>query len=134
MTVSETQVVRMRYDSRKNNLSVTPVVLYIKGNIVPDGTTVEYAGNGAWSQTVDLDEGYVYLFSDKYFYFAFNNSDELAVKRLSGSRTKVAMSSEGYNVENIRLNRGTYTVSLDMNNYEFALDAPINEYQSSARR
>lgn len=131
MTVSETQVVRMRYDSRKNNLSVTPVVLYIKGNIVPDGTTVEYAGNGVWSQTVDLDEGYVYLFSDKYFYFAFNNSDELAVKRLSGSRTKVAMSSEGYNVENIRLNRGTYTVSLDMNNYEFALDAPINEYRIS---
>lgn len=131
MTVAETQVVRMRYDSRKNNLSVTPVVLYIKGNIVPDGTTVEYAGNGVWSQTVDLDEGYVYLFSDKYFYFAFNNSDELAVKRLSGSRTKVAMSSEGYNVENIRLNRGTYIVSLDMNNYEFTLDAPINEYRIS---
>ena len=84
-----------------------------------------------WSQTVDLNEGYVYLFSDKYFYFAFNNSDELAVKRLSGSRTKVAMSSEGYNVENIRLNRGTYTVSLDMNNYEFTLDAPINEYRIS---
>lgn len=129
--VTETQVVRMRYDSRKNEFSVTPLVLYVKGNIVPAGTTIEYVGNGVWSQDVDLNEGYVYLFSDKYFYFAFNNSDELAVKRLSGSRTKVAMPSEGYNVENIRLNRGTYTVSLDMNNYEFALDAPIDEYKIS---
>lgn len=129
--VTETQVVRVRYDSRNNEYSVTPLVLYVKGNIVPDGTTVEYAGNGVWRSEVDMNEGYVFLFSDKYFYFAFNNSDELAVKRLSGSRDKVAMASEGYSVENIRLNRGTYTVSLDMNNYAFSLDAPIDEYKIS---
>lgn len=129
--VTETQVVRVRYDSRNNEYSVTPLVLYVKGNIVPDGTTVEYAGNGVWRSEVDMNEGYVFLFSDKYFYFAFNNSDELAVKRLSGSRDKVAMASEGYSVENIRLNRGTYTVSLDMNNYVFSLDAPIDEYKIS---
>lgn len=129
--VTEEQVVRMRYDSKNNELTVTPIELYVKGNIVPANTKLEYVGNGKWQSEVALDEGSVYLFSDKYFYFAFNNDDMLAVKRLAGSRTRMAMPSEGFNVENIRLNRGTYTLGLDMSGYEFTIDAPIDPLKIS---
>lgn len=131
-TVTEEQVVRMRYDSKHGTLTVTPVNLFLKGNIVANGTTVAYKGNGVFEQEVDMNYGTVFLFSDKYFYFAFNNDDNLAVKRLSGSRTSVGMPSEGFGADNIRMNRGTYTMTLDMNKYEWSVNAPINEYKISA--
>ena len=131
-TVTEPSVVRMRYDSKEGKLTVLPVELYLKGNIVTTGTKVAYTGNGVFSQEVKLDDSRVFLFSDKYFYFAFNNSDDLAVKRLNGSRTAVAMPSEGFSAENIRINGGTYTVTLDMNNYSWSVSAPIDEYKISA--
>lgn len=129
--VSNEQVVRVKYNSRKNVIDVTPLELYVKGNIVPDGTKLDYEGNGIWKSEVVLEHGSVFLFSDKYFYFAFNNNDALAVKRLAGSRSAVAMPSEGYEAENIRLNRGTYVLALDMNKHEFTIDAPIDEYKIS---
>jgi len=129
--ISDEQVSRVRYDSRNNTITVTPVELYVKGNIVPDGTKLDYAGRGLWKSEVALDYGSVFLFSDKYFYFAFNNDESLAVKRRKGSRTAVAMPSEGYDAENIRLNRGTYTLALDMSRYEFAIDAPVDENKVS---
>lgn len=129
--VQDEQVVRVKYDSKKNRLDVTPVELYVKGNIVPDGTIIEYAGNGTWQSEAVLDEGDVFLFSDKYIYFAFNNDDDLAVKRLTGSRTAMAMPSEGFATENIRLNKGTYTLGLDMRNHVYTIDAPIDEYKIS---
>ena len=131
-SVTEPSVVRMRYDSKKGELTVLPVTLYLKGNIATAGTKVAYSGNGVFSQEVKLDDSSVFLFSDKYFYFAFNNTDDLAVKRLQGSRTSVAMPSEGFSTENIRINGGTYTVTLDMNNYSWDVSAPIDEYKISA--
>lgn len=130
--VSNSQVVRMRYDSRTAELTITPIELYLKGNIVPSNTKVGYIGNGVFSQEVTLDDSSVFLFSDKYFYFAFNNTDDLAVKRLSGSRTAVGMPAEGYSAENIRINGGKYTMTLDMNNYLWNVEAPIDDCKISA--
>lgn len=128
---TQEQVVRIRFDSKKQELTVVPVELYVKGNICYSNTKVEYQGDGIWKSEVKMDYGHVFLFSDKYFYFVFNNNDQLAVKRLTDNRTKVAMPGEGFAAENIRLNRGTYTVTLDMRNYEYNLDAPIDEYKIS---
>jgi hypothetical protein len=130
-TSEATQVVRVKYDASGNTLSVVPVELYVKGNVVDNGTKIDYAGNGTWKSTVDMTSGDVFLFSDKYFYFAFNNDDALAVKRLAGSRTGMAMPSEGFSTENIRINRGSYTLGLDMNNYVWTVEAPIDEYKIS---
>ena len=130
-TQATEQVVRIRINSRTMEVSVIPVTLYVKGNICNDNTTIAYKGNGVWEQQVAMDAGNVFLFSDKYFYFAFNNTDNLAVKRVNGSRTQVGMGSEGFSVGNIRLNRGTYTVTLDMRNYTFDLNAPIDENKIS---
>ena len=123
---------RIKYNADDSSLSITPVELYVKGNIVANGTKVDYAGNGVWSSEVDMNDGNVFLFSEKYFYFAFNNDDNLAVKRLNGSRTTVAMPSEGFTTNNIRLNRGTYTLTLDMRNYSWSINAPIDENRISA--
>ena len=130
--IAEEQVARVRYDSKASTLTVTPVELYLRGNIVAGGTKVAYKGDGVFEQEVDMIYGSVFLFSDKYFYFAFNNDDNLAVKRVNGSRTAVGMPSEGYAADNIRLNRGTYTIGLDMTNYVWTIDAPIDEYRISA--
>ena len=130
-SVSEEQVVRMRYDSKAGQLAVTPVELFVKGNICYANTKIAYAGNGVWESEARMENGSVYYFTDKYFYFAFNNNDQLAVRRLANDRSHVAMPSEGYSAENIMLNRGTYTVRLDMRNYEYSLSAPIDEYKVS---
>lgn len=130
-SVDEEKVVRVKFDYAATTIEVTPVELYVKGNIVPDGTRLEYAGDGVWSSEVALDKGDVFLFSDKYFYFAFNNDDNLAVKRLSGSRSAMAMPSEGFATENIRLNRGTYTLGLNMRDGFYTIDAPIDENKIS---
>ncbi len=130
--VADSQVVRLRMDVAQGLIEVTPVELFLKGNIVLNGTTVAYAGNGVFSQEVDMTAGTVTLFSDKYFYFAFNNDNDLAVQRLSGSRTSVAMPSEGFSTENIRINGGTYTITLDMTNYTWDVSAPIDNYKISA--
>ena len=129
---SSEQVVRVRFDSRHSQLGILPVTLCLKGNIVKDGTQMTYAGNGVWRSQVEMNSGDVFLFSDKFFYFALNGQDSLAIKRLTNARHSVGMPSEGYQAENIRINRGTYTLTLDMNQRTWDIDAPIREYRISA--
>lgn len=131
-TNSSEQVVRVRFDSRHSQLGILPVTLCLKGNIVKDGTQMTYAGNGVWKSQVEMNSGDVFLFSDKFFYFALNGQDSLAIKRLTNDRRSVGMPSEGYQAENIRINRGTYTLTLDMNQRTWDIDAPIREYRISA--
>lgn len=129
---SSEQVVRVRFDSRHSQLGILPVTLCLKGNIVKDGTQMTYAGNGVWRSQVEMNSGDVFLFSDKFFYFALNGQDSLAIKRLTNDRRSVGMPSEGYQAENIRINRGTYTLTLNMNQRTWDIDAPIREYRISA--
>ncbi len=132
IVVEEGGVMRVRIDTNTGEMSITPVELYLKGNIAVEGTRIGYAGGGVFSQEVVLDDSGVTQFADKYFYFAFNDDDNLAVKRLSDDRTGVGMASEGASVTNIRINGGTYTLTLDMTNYKWDVDAPIDEYKISA--
>lgn len=130
--ITQEQVVRVRLDTRADSICILPVALYLKGNIVHEGTQMQYAGHGVWRSPVEMNAGNVFLFSDKFFYFAFNNDDALSVKRLQNNRSGVGMPSEGFRTENIRINRGSYTVSLDMNAYTWDISAPVNEYRISA--
>lgn len=130
--INQEQTVRIRLDIRKDSISIQPVTLYLKGNIVQDGTQMTYLSHGVWKSQVDMNHGNVFLFSDKYFYFAFNNNDDLAVKRIKGKRSEMGMSSEGFETENIRINRGTYTITLDMNHHTWDIDAPIDDNRISA--
>ena len=51
--ITEGQVVRVRLDTRCDSISILPVTLSLKGNIVQDGTQVEYAGHGVWKSQVE---------------------------------------------------------------------------------
>lgn len=107
--------------------------LNLAGNIVPDGTTIDYAGNGVWSSTVTLDKTppSVLDYPSHQFYFLFNNDEALAVKRHSGSYS-VDMPYDSYTgLENIRMNNGTYTISLNMRDFTFGVDAPIDPMRIS---
>lgn len=130
--IGQEQVVRVRLDSRTGTTSVLPVTLTLKGNIVKEGTTLAYTGHGVWKSVVQMNEGNVFLFSDKYFYLTLNGNDSLAVKRLRGDRNAIGMPAEGFATENIRINRGTYTLTVDMNKHTWDIDAPIDECRISA--
>lgn len=70
---------------------------------------------------------------DRYIYFALNNDDRYAIKKRKTSTApySLGMSSEGFSVENIRLNPGTYTVTADMTNYAFSLSQELQPYKIS---
>ena len=42
-TIDQEQVVRVRLDAHAGKISILPVTLCLKGNIVKDGTTLQYA-------------------------------------------------------------------------------------------
>lgn len=110
----------------------TPQELYIKGNIATAGTTLPYVGDGRYSGEVTLDDSRVFLFSDKYIYFAFNNDEAQAIRRKPGTRTQLAFAAKGEQGENIRINGGTYTFTVDTQKRTWDVSAPIDEYKISA--
>ena len=131
-TVETEQVVRIRVQTKRKTISITPVELYVKGNIAPAATKLAYAGNGRFAAEVTLNDNAVFLFSDKYIYFALNDDDQLSIARLTSDRTKVGMPAEGFGTENIRINGGTYTFTVDLRNYTWQVEAPIDDNKISA--
>lgn len=130
--INKEEVVQLRVDSEQSSISITPVQLFLRGNIVTPGTTLPYLGEGVWGGEVAMMHGDIFLFSDKHFYFAFNNQDSLAVRRLRSNRNKVGIEGEGFHLDNIRINRGTYTVRLDMNHHTWDISAPVDPLRISA--
>lgn len=130
--VTEQQIVRLTLNCNDNSLEILPIEsLNLKGSIVPDNTTLDYIGRGVWSSTVTLDkEVNTHDYPSHYFYFALNNDDNLAVKRHWGT-PNVDMLSHGYQVENIRLNNGTYTITLDMAAHTFDIDCELDPLRVS---
>ena len=130
--VTGQQTVRLTLNCNDNSLEVLPLTsLNLKGSIVPDNTTLDYVGRGVWSSTVTLDkEVNNHDYPAHYFYFAFNDDENLAVKRHWG-KPEVDMLSHGYQVENIRLNNGTYTITLDMAAHTFDIDSDIDPLRVS---
>ncbi len=87
--------------------------LYLKGNIVPQGSvTLTNTGGQVWQSQVTLDDSKVFLFSDKYVYFE--------------------CPEQNYRSSNIRINGGTYTVTFRMNTKQWSFEAPTDNYRISA--
>ena len=131
IAVAEKCVARVKFDAKDLTYSVTPVELVLKGEVVPDGTKLAYEGDGVWHSTVTLDKNTTKLFVDRVFYFTLNGSDALAIKRIPGSTNQLGMASEGYAVENLRQNGGTFDITVDLRNRTFGFSAPIDENRIS---
>lgn len=132
VAVTEAQVVQMTLTTADNSLDIKPLnALYLKGSIVPDNVTLDYAGRGVWRSTVTLDRQTSTDYSGRNFYFLFNNDESLAVKRHWGT-PNVDMPAHGYSgLENIRLNQGTYDICLDMSSHTFSIEGEFDPMRVS---
>lgn len=130
--VSATEdVVRILLNINAQTVEVLPITsLDVRGSIAPEGTSLEYIGNGCWESTVALDKNVSGEYLAHYIYFTLNGNDAMAIRRMAGS-DKLGLLSDGYNGENIRLNNGEYTIRVDLNESVYALSAPVDEYRVS---
>lgn len=128
---AEESPVRVLLNVNTQAIQLVPIATVdVCGSIVPAGTKLEYAGNGRWESTVTLDKSVYGEYLAHYIYFTLNGSEAMAIRRLAGT-DKVGLVSDGYNGENIRLNNGVYTLTLDLNEGKFAIDAPVDDYRIS---
>ena len=127
---SESQVAPRRMyigtmDFSGNNLYMTdePVVrpvlatsssqhVYLRGNIAGDGFELTQMDDQTWGSTVTLDDSRVFLFSDKYVYFECPEMN--------------------YRSGNIRINGGTYDVTVRPDNGQWSFSAPEDPWRISA--
>lgn len=130
-TVAEETVVRLRVDTRARTVDILPIEgIAVKGSIAPEGTVIPYAGGGVWSGEVALTKTASGEYLTHNIYFALNGDEALAIRRVAGSDA-LAMVADGTPGENIRLNNGTFTISLDLNAMTFGIDAEVNPYRVS---
>ena len=102
----------------------------IKGSVVADGTTLPYCGNGLWRGEVSLDVPKEGQYIGRYVYFTINGNDSLTLRRKPRTDSLV-YEPGGKKGENIRVNNGTYTVTVDLNSSTFRFDAPVDPWRIS---
>lgn len=126
-------VARITVDAGRQVIDILPVTMNVRGNIAAGNPEIAYKGNGVWESEVILQETASQQWVDKTMYFALNNSEEMAIKRLKNAATRyvLGMSSNGQDVENIYQNAGTYTITVDMVNNVYSINAPIDENRIS---
>ena len=132
-SVTKDCVARITVNTAAKTVKVLPVTMYIRGNMGAGSPTVPYKGGGVFEGEVTLRETSSQQWVDKTMYFALNNSDTYAIKRLQGAATRYDLgeAEKGQATEIIYQNAGTYTVTVDMNQMKYNIDAPIDENRIS---
>ena len=132
-SVEKDCVARITVDANKQTVDVLPVTMHIRGNMGTGNPQITYKANGVWESEVTLKETSSQQWVDKTMYFALNNTDALAIKRLKGASTRYAlgMAANGQDTENIYQNAGTYTITVDLVNDVYNISAPIDENRIS---
>ena len=132
-TAEKDCVARITVDAGNKTVDVLPVTMNIRGNMGAGNPQIAYKANGVWESEVTLKETSSQQWVDKTLYFALNNSDGLAIKRLKNASTRYAlgMAANGQDTENIYQNAGTYTIMVDMLNDVYDISAPIDENRIS---
>lgn len=134
--VDAPRIVRIALEMKNDayGLSVTDLTsLNLMGSVIPDNTTLSYAGNGVWKSEVVLDKSTPTNvdYPARNFYFRFNNDENLAVRRHRFT-SDVDMPIDGItDIENIRINQGVYDITLDMRNFKFEVNAEIDPLRVS---
>jgi hypothetical protein len=126
-------VARITLDAGTKTIDILPVTMNVRGNMGAGNPQIAYKAGGVWESEVTLKETSSQQWVDKTMYFALNNSDELAIKRLKGasSRYALGMPANGQDAEDIYQNAGTYTITVDMTNGVYDISAPIDENRIS---
>ncbi|MCM1356940.1 MAG: GDSL-type esterase/lipase family protein [Staphylococcus sp.] len=125
-TITDSCIVQITADTRNSRLTIMPVSsIEVNGSIVPPGTTLDYIGDGCWQKEVALDRQTESVFLNRTIWFTINGNSDLAIRRIPSTDT-VALSTHGYKLENIRLNHGTYRITLDLRRHTFGIDAEVD--------
>lgn len=137
--VESEQLSMVRVDFSAQTMQIVPITSWtLVGSVVPGGwgfsnnPEIEYQGNGVWSSTVEMSK--VSTVSDpERFIFVMNKTWDWQMKRVKGSERSVGFASDGFSLDDIRINHGTYTVTLDLNDFVYYIDSPdgINENRVS---
>lgn len=123
---------RLILDPNKKTLDFYPInYISLKGSIVPQNTYIEYEGNGCWHSTLTLDKPTDNEYKYRNFYFTINGDEKLSIKRIGSSSTVGLMEEGDENLENIRLNRGEYDITLNLNDYSLAISQEIDPLKIS---
>ena len=131
--VAEGCVARITVDTGNRLVTVLPVTMYVRGNMGAGSPVIPYKGSGVFEGEVTLQETASQQWVDKTMYFALNNDDALAIKRLQDADTRYVLgeTEKGQNVENIYQNAGTYTITVNMKDMVYDIAAPIDENRIS---
>lgn len=132
-SVAENCVARITVNTSGNTITVLPVTMNVRGNMGAGSPAIPYKGNGVFKGEVTLQETASQQWVDKTMYFALNNNDTYAIKRLQGASTRYALGEveKGQSTENIYQNAGTYTITVDMKQMLYDISAPIDENRIS---
>ncbi len=130
-TETENRLVRIDADTRKGTITITPVTsMEVKGSVVGKKTEIDYAGRGIWSSEVTLDGKIAGEYVNRNIYFAIDGDESKALKRVAGTN-RLAYLPDGISGENIRINQGTYTITIDMNKRVFEIGGDIDQNRIS---
>ena len=132
-SVASDCVARITVNTSACTVTVLPVTMNVRGNMGAGNPAIPYKGNGVFEGEVTLQETASQQWVDKTMYFALNNDDTYAIKRLQGGTTRYVLGEveKGQNTENIYQNAGTYTISVDMKQMVYGISAPIDEFRIS---
>lgn len=132
-TVVEGGMVRMVVNIKTGEIQTMPVEsLDVLGGAIDTPTKLEYAGNGVWSSTVTINkEAAPGQYIKNLIYFALNGDNSYRLRRLPGTNRIVAGADGIASGESIRVNSGTYTITVDLNQGVFDISAPVDENKIS---
>ena len=132
-SVAENCVARITVNTGNKTVNVLPVTMNIRGNMGAGSPVVPYKADGVFEGEVTLQETASQQWVDKTMYFALNNDDAYAIKRLQGGATRYALGEveKGQSTENIYQNAGTYTITVNMKDMVYDIAAPIDENRIS---
>ena len=132
-SIAEDCVARITVNTAVNTITILPVTMNVRGNIAVGNPAIPYKGNGVFEGKVTLPETASQQWVDKTMYFALNNNDAYAIKRLQGAASRYALGEveKGQSTENIYQNAGTYTITVDMKQMVYNISAPIDENRIS---
>lgn len=131
MECTEEGVFRVVADTKNGKVELKRIAdMLVRGTIVPSATSLPYAGNGVFAGEVALTKEVAVEYSRKSIYFCINNDNNLNIKRIPGTNN-VTVPGDGITGEDIRVNNGTYFVTLDLNNGTFDISAPVDDYRIS---
>jgi lysophospholipase L1-like esterase len=102
----------------------------VRGTVADGAIALQPTGNNIWTGTVNLTQPGSNEYPGRYIYFTLNNDDSMVLKRTPASNI-IGLASNGSATENIRINPGTYVITLNLNTQTFNIDADVDAYRVS---